>query len=71
MSLFRLEYRHRPPFVLRHLDRAAAHLNGALLVIALSLAMLDFLCIAQHFIDHLPPPANGLGASMPLPVTPP
>lgn len=52
---FRSRYRDFPKFVWRRLDRIAGEVNTFLVVAALGLAMLDFLCLVQKFIDALPP----------------
>jgi hypothetical protein len=52
---FGSRYRDLPKFVWRRLDRMAGEVNAFLVVAALSLAMLDFLCLGQKFIYALPP----------------
>jgi hypothetical protein len=61
---FGSRYRDLPKFVLRRLDRVAGEVNTFLVVVALGLAMLDFLCLAQKFVDALAP-AVQMTAQMP------
>jgi hypothetical protein len=48
-------YRDLPKFVWRRLDRMAGEVNTFLILVALALAMLDLFCLAQKFVDALPP----------------
>jgi hypothetical protein len=55
MRLFGSGYRDLPRFVRRRADRMAGEVNAFLIVVAIGLAMLDLLCLAQRFVDALPP----------------
>ncbi len=55
MRLLHWRYRGSPKFMMRRLDRAAGEGNGFLTVIALGLAILDFLLAMQRIADSLPP----------------
>jgi len=65
MRFFASRYRDLPRLMLRHADRIAGEVNAILIVIAIGLAMLDLLYVAQIMVDSLPPAA--LRASLPHP----
>ena len=54
MRIFGSSYRDLPRFMLRRIDHVAGQLNGLLLVVAISLAMLNVLYFVQKFVDRLP-----------------
>lgn len=58
MRLPALSLRGVSPSTLRLADRWAGEVSRALLVIAIGLALLNFLCIAQKFTDGLPVPVQ-------------
>ena len=65
MRLFARRYRDLPRCLLHRADRIAGEVNSVLIVIAIGLAMLDLLYVAQIMVDSLPPAA--LRASLPHP----
>jgi len=58
-------YRDRSRRALHRIERAAAEVNPFLGVVAIGLAMFDFLCLAQRFVDALPAAVVQLGAPVP------
>ena len=65
----RPRYRNSPNFVLRRIDRAAGHVNAALVAIATGLAALDFIVAAQRIasaLPYLPPAAPETGSNCTL-----
>ena len=65
MRFLSRRYRDQPRCLLRRADRIAGEVNAVLIVIAIGLAMLDLLYVAQIMVDSLPPAA--LRASLPHP----
>ena len=55
MHRYRMRYRDLPKFVLRRIDRMAGEVNTFLVVVAIGLAMLDLIYLAQTVVDALPP----------------
>jgi hypothetical protein len=55
MRPFGSHYRDLPRFFRRRVERTAGEVNAFLIVVALGLAMLDLLYLAQRFVDALPP----------------
>jgi hypothetical protein len=55
MRWFGSRYSDMPIFAWRRINRIAGELNAFLIIVALALAMLDLFCLAQKFVDALPP----------------
>ena len=55
MRRFGPSHRDLPLVVRRRVDRVAGEINTFLVIVAIGLAMLDFLYAAQYLVDALPP----------------